>query len=119
MSTLAINQDIKKDNHLLKDLAKFVKSFFKTLEVIKRDTRTETKENLLPKTYNVMISENHWVKNVFRYINSEELWELLPSGKRDFSYIEKKIEKEGICRINIRKGLFKRIEFHITGFWDY
>lgn len=69
--------------------------------------------------YNLIILKNGWVESVLQYINSAELQKYIPGKHFSKEKIDSDISKSGICRIKIYKFLFKTIEFHITGIWDY
>lgn len=115
MSTLILKHSFPK-KQLIKSIINSIKLFFnEQSDSITVDYSAEIYSNV----YRVMVLENKWVKNVTAYINWEELIEILPPGNYSINKIDKEIEKNGICRIKKRLGLFKKMEFDITGIWDY
>ncbi len=117
MSTLTITQSIQGKTSLIRNSIYFVKSWF-----VHSNLNDFALENLSESPnlniYSVIMLENKWVKGIARNIRSDELLKFLPP---DFGmhFIDSEIEKRGICIISKRKGLFSKLEFQITGIWDY
>ena len=86
---------------------------------ITRIDKDKLKEALYDTSYNLMILENNWVKGVFMYINGVELIKYSGINNAKLVQIQEEVLKKGIYRLVNRIGIFKKIEYHITGFWDY
>lgn len=79
----------------------------------------QIQEALNSKSYNVIILENGWVKDIRKYIDGYELCNVMKLSNEKILDIWNKLKKNNVCSYTIRISLFKRIKFHITGIWDY
>ncbi len=117
MNSIALSPNVTGSTKTLDSILISIKSLFIHKDAVQTDFKVN--EDQYPSTYNVIVMENRWVKDVVQHIHANELIKLLPAGYCDLSYIDHKIETEKQCFIKKRIGLFKKLEFNITGIWDY
>ncbi len=100
MNSIAISHNITGSSKPVGSILLSLKSLFKHKEAIQTYDIVNEKE--YPSTYNVIVMENRWVKDVVQHIHANELIRLLPVGYCDLSYIDHKIETDKQCLI--KKG---------------